>query len=109
MTERKRDSLILRDKGIHYWGLLVIKWALILLLVIAGFFNYVKAQENYTVVYSETQNRESLIALRSNINYHAYCNIIDGRGYLVAEFHLAPYATSRYYYEPAGRWTWSCT
>ena len=87
----------------------MIKWTLILLLVIAGFFNYVKAQENYTLVYSETQSRESLIALRSNLNYHAYCNIIDGRGYLVAEFHLAPYTTSRYYYEPAGRWTWSCT
>ena len=84
----------------------MIKWILILMLIVAGFATY--ANQNYTVNYTTAQNGARLISLRSNVNYHAYCHILDNRGYLVAEFYLNPYQTSRWYYEPQGRWTWRC-
>jgi hypothetical protein len=84
----------------------MIKWMLILVLIFAGFVAY--AQENYTVRKSTSSSGERLISLRSNVDYYAYCHILDGRGYLVAEFYLEPYATSRRYHEPLGRWTWEC-
>ena len=84
----------------------MIKWLLVACLVVAGFTSY--AQENYTVAYSSTPSGQRLISVRSNINYHAYCHILDGNGYLVADFYLNPYQQSRWYYEPYGRWTWRC-
>ena len=84
------------------------KWFAIASLILLGVFNYVEAQENYTVNYTMAQNGARLISLRSNVNYHAYCHILDSAGYLVAEFYLSPYATSRWYYEPQGQWSWRC-
>jgi hypothetical protein len=84
----------------------MIKWILIALLLGLGFAAY--AQENYTIYKRLAPTGERLISLRSNVNYHAYCHILDGNGYLVADFYLNPYQNSRWYYEPYGRWTWRC-
>ena len=86
----------------------MIKWVLILLLIMAGFASYAQNVPNYTVIQTVAQNGRQLISIRSNINYYAYCHIIDSNGYLVVDFYLNPYAVSRWYYAPYGPWTWRC-
>ena len=108
MNEQKQDSLISKHNETNSWVWPTIKWALVFWLVVAGFISYVQAQGNYTVNYTVAQNGDRLISLRSNVNYHAYCHILDSRGFLVSEFYLNPYATSRWYYEPRGQWQWRC-
>ena len=98
----------MNHSAIAYWVYRVTKRLILIAIIFALVMPYVQAQENYKVSRTVAQNGSRLISIRSNINYHAYCYILDGNGRMVVDFYLNPYASSRWYYEPYGHWIWRC-
>ena len=105
-TELRRlsqDSKVSVTKSLVW---VAISWCAIFWLLFASYI--VNAADNFRINYAQANNGANLISITSGINHNAHCFILDSYGYIVAEFYLQPYSTSRWYYEPQGYWTWRC-